>query len=263
MCTCYFSNIWLIDMEDATLIELVEQFEVLYNRRHKDFKNKLVRENAWKSIAAIFNDTPENVENRWNSLRNRYAAELRKTKTIPSGSGAQTVWIHMSAMNFINAHIVPRRSTVSNVKATCSGTISGTETGPSCSRASNVWDTMSVLTEKSEDEGAESGVSESSVYSTQDDPPADELATQVTEPVAVSHKRKAGQLRQRVSKKVHSDVDDILVETIQKANVILDTQKSEEELFCESLAKSLQQIQCPRKKMRAKIEIMQVVEQYL
>lgn len=40
-------------MDKGELIELVRQYEHIYNKRHKDFKNKLARDNAWKTISSI------------------------------------------------------------------------------------------------------------------------------------------------------------------------------------------------------------------
>lgn len=40
-------------MDDGLLIEQVEKFKHLYDKRSNLFKNKLARENAWKSIGHI------------------------------------------------------------------------------------------------------------------------------------------------------------------------------------------------------------------
>lgn len=42
---------------DGQLIELVEQFSFIYDRKHPDFKNKVAKENAWQTMSEILNDT--------------------------------------------------------------------------------------------------------------------------------------------------------------------------------------------------------------
>ncbi|KAK4877002.1 hypothetical protein RN001_009508 [Aquatica leii] len=222
-------------MDDATLIELVRQFEVLYNRRHRDFKNKLVRENAWQSIAVILNDTPENVEIRWVSLRNRFAAELRKTKALPSGAGAQGEWIHMQAMHFLREYIVPRRTTVSNVQIQCSAS----------AHRSDVWDTM-TLTEQSEGDDVCSGSSEPSTSTAGDvtehesEPTAstsrarDTVVEERMPPASIAHqstpssrKRKASDVRQKSG----TEMDTMLTSALHSATNILAKEDDEDTTF--------------------------------
>jgi hypothetical protein len=38
-------------MNDSELIDFVRQFELIYNKRNKEFKNNIARENAWQAIA--------------------------------------------------------------------------------------------------------------------------------------------------------------------------------------------------------------------
>lgn len=43
--------------EDASLIELVRQYQFLYDKAQKAYKNKTEKENAWKTISEILNTT--------------------------------------------------------------------------------------------------------------------------------------------------------------------------------------------------------------
>jgi hypothetical protein len=45
------SNV-MYDKQVEKLIDLVRQREPLYNKRHRDYKNQLYANNAWKSISA-------------------------------------------------------------------------------------------------------------------------------------------------------------------------------------------------------------------
>lgn len=42
---------------DADLVELVEKYTFLYDGKHKNFKNKLMKRNAWVNIAQILDTT--------------------------------------------------------------------------------------------------------------------------------------------------------------------------------------------------------------
>lgn len=44
-------------MNDGALIDLVRQYNFLFDRRHTDFKNKTARENAWRTIAEIMEES--------------------------------------------------------------------------------------------------------------------------------------------------------------------------------------------------------------
>lgn len=44
-------------MDDGQLIDLVRQFPVLYDKREKNFRNKLMKQNAWSTIANILSDS--------------------------------------------------------------------------------------------------------------------------------------------------------------------------------------------------------------
>ncbi|KAK4885222.1 hypothetical protein RN001_001493 [Aquatica leii] len=237
-------------MDDATLIELVRQFEVLYNRRHRDFKNKLVQENAWQSIAVILNDT--------RNLRNRFAAELQKTKALPSRAGAQGEWIHMQAMQFLREYIFPRRTTVSTVQIQCSAS----------AHRSDVWDTMRTLTEQSDSDDVCSGSSEPSTSTAGDvtehesEPTAstsrapDTVVEERVPPASTahqstpsSHKRKASDVRQKSG----TEMDAMLTSALQSATNILAKEDDEDTTFGVSLGKTLATIKCPKKKCKPKL----------
>lgn len=40
-------------MDDGELIERVQQFDLLYDKKNVNFKNKVKRENAWETISSI------------------------------------------------------------------------------------------------------------------------------------------------------------------------------------------------------------------
>ncbi|CAG9821486.1 unnamed protein product [Phaedon cochleariae] len=114
--------------DDISLIELVRQYAFLYDKAQKAYKNKTEKENTWKTISEILDTTPEECEQRWLLLRNRFCTELRKEKTIPTGSAPRTPWHLYEDLSWLKPHVIPRR-TRGNVTP--------------APRASNVWDSLS------------------------------------------------------------------------------------------------------------------------
>ncbi|CAH0562912.1 unnamed protein product [Brassicogethes aeneus] len=80
-------------MDEAELIRVV-QFPNLYNKKHSLFKDKMARENSWKTISRLMNDHQQHemfsavdVEKRWTSLQQKYSQQKKDIRTMPSGSG--------------------------------------------------------------------------------------------------------------------------------------------------------------------------------
>ncbi|CAH1171050.1 unnamed protein product [Phaedon cochleariae] len=97
--------------EDGPLIDLIRQYPWLYDKQEKQYRNKNAKQNAWQMIANILKTNPEDCEQRWIVLRNRFCTELRNMKTRPSGSGATTSsWHLFEAMSFLSDFIIPRKS---------------------------------------------------------------------------------------------------------------------------------------------------------
>ncbi|CAG9818150.1 unnamed protein product [Phaedon cochleariae] len=135
-----------MDEETSTLIELVRKFEFLYDKSHIKFKNHLAKENAWSTIAKIMKDTVENTKQRWNSLRNRYAAEKRKLKITPSGSsGSKVTWRFYEALSFLEDHVRERR-THGNIPK------NGSENSHSGTSNENLWETIIIAPEEGNSE---------------------------------------------------------------------------------------------------------------
>jgi hypothetical protein len=67
------------------LIELIQQYEFLFNLGHKDYKNNFKKGEAWTQIAGVLNMTVEDCTRIWRNLRDRFTKEKRKQ---PTGSQA-------------------------------------------------------------------------------------------------------------------------------------------------------------------------------
>lgn len=100
-------------MDDALLIQQVEQFVFLYDKKHINFKNKIQKENAWTTIGIILEQTPEACEQRWIVLRNKYNTIRRDLKNAPSGCSGEVTrvkWPLFSYLNFLEPFIVSRKT---------------------------------------------------------------------------------------------------------------------------------------------------------
>ncbi|CAH1118162.1 unnamed protein product [Phaedon cochleariae] len=128
-------------MDDGLLIEQVEKFRHIYDKRSSLFKNKLARENAWKTIGHILECDAEQCEQRWNVLRNKYAA-LKRQKP-PSGSQASTVsWPYFDAMKFLDPFTLTRVRRISSLKQS-----SQSSSSTQSSSQSDLWPGMYEMTQ--------------------------------------------------------------------------------------------------------------------
>lgn len=100
-------------LQDGVLVALVKENPVLYDKKHRDYKNQEVKKDTWNMIKVHCGmSSAQEVENRWTQLRNYFGKKLREMKTKPaSGSGGgvkakKIEWYLMGAMSFLIPHIV-------------------------------------------------------------------------------------------------------------------------------------------------------------
>ncbi|CAH0562901.1 unnamed protein product [Brassicogethes aeneus] len=108
----------MIILDDGQLIEQVECFTFIYNKNDPAFKDKIVKENAWQTIAAVMNVSPQECEQRWTILRNRFSTELRQSKNTPSGRQATHQWPLFKAMQFLIPFPRKTKRNVQELKST-------------------------------------------------------------------------------------------------------------------------------------------------
>lgn len=91
------------------LISAVEATEILWNTGHKDYKNRLLRENMWNHIAEnIFNSEYDGnqLNAKWANLRIQFKSYYTKSKETKSGQGAvnkAVSWKFFNQMLFVKA----------------------------------------------------------------------------------------------------------------------------------------------------------------
>ena len=122
---------------DERLIDAVRAYPCLYNSRSGDFKVSLMKENAWKAVAAslerssklpirvcekkrlhnicvtlalCYDFVVEDVQKRWKTLREHFVRETKKKKK-PTGSAAKTTpqWALYDHLLFLKDFVKHRK----------------------------------------------------------------------------------------------------------------------------------------------------------
>ncbi|VEN36621.1 unnamed protein product, partial [Callosobruchus maculatus] len=71
-------------VNEDCLIIYVQEHECLYDLKHKDYDNNLIKDNTWREIANKLKSTSEECKNKWALLRSYYRRALNRRKTIRS-----------------------------------------------------------------------------------------------------------------------------------------------------------------------------------
>ncbi|XP_030749421.1 uncharacterized protein LOC115877408 [Sitophilus oryzae] len=88
-----------IDDVSGLLLDIITNYEHLYNLEHRDYKNVLKKHQSWVEIAQMLNISVEECQKRWKALRDRYTKEKR----IASKSGSEAPasrWTYYERMSF-------------------------------------------------------------------------------------------------------------------------------------------------------------------
>ena len=67
-------------LDEHSLIKLIKQHPVLYNKKHDDFHSTSQRQKAWESISSKSKFPISILQRRWRVLRDRFVRELRRTQ---------------------------------------------------------------------------------------------------------------------------------------------------------------------------------------
>ena len=83
-------------MSTEKFIDTAEQYSVLYDLRSKDYKNKMIKENAWSLVGSECNISAEDAKKKWKHMRDQFrrAKEKEKTKSRSAAlSHKQWEWL--------------------------------------------------------------------------------------------------------------------------------------------------------------------------
>ncbi|XP_066602121.1 uncharacterized protein [Prorops nasuta] len=113
---------------DELLIELFKERPYLYDKSNINFKDSIMRNNAWVEISTIMIEvnhdkmyTPQYCQKRCTSLRDQYT-NVKRINNCPSGSGAvkQTKFAFFSQLSFLD-DVIKRRNYTNCPKPSTSG----------------------------------------------------------------------------------------------------------------------------------------------
>ena len=125
---------WAHD-EKVQLIDLWGQREILYNSSHKDYSNKLKKDQLMAEIATEMNLDKEVIAKQMVSLKSYYGQLKSKYEaSLRSGSGDDDIqhpqWIYYESLNFLKDNVTVR-TTVSNRSSASSSFSSTSSSGRS------------------------------------------------------------------------------------------------------------------------------------
>ncbi|KAK7874130.1 hypothetical protein R5R35_004673 [Gryllus longicercus] len=91
--------------EVQVLIQESEKRPCLWDTSRTDYRDRNIRTKNIQEIALVLNKEVEDINNKWQNLRNQFGAERRKCEARKSGSSLQEVydskWEYFQAMKFI------------------------------------------------------------------------------------------------------------------------------------------------------------------
>lgn len=88
------------------LIELYESRDLLWDTSHRDYRNKIKKNDAWEDIAKALKLPRKEIETKVHTLRSQFVRERKKVKSSKTtGSGRDDVkssaWFAYDAMKFL------------------------------------------------------------------------------------------------------------------------------------------------------------------
>ena len=98
---------WQIDWSTEKvkkLIDLYRDYELLWNPKHPQYKNRVVRFTAWKDMAKKLRCQPIETEKKMNSLRVQFFREYQRITTSKKSSSNnvyQSTWPLFEFLKFL------------------------------------------------------------------------------------------------------------------------------------------------------------------
>ena len=74
-----------------SVMEEVQCYECIYDKFSNDYENQQAGDNCWVKVSASFGLTVAEAKKKSTNIRTAYGRFLRKSKSIPSGSGRDVV----------------------------------------------------------------------------------------------------------------------------------------------------------------------------
>lgn len=96
----------MVETFPEILIAEVKKRPVLWDIRHKNYRNRFLVDREWSLIATELNEAKEVIKGKWKNLRDNFKKELRKCP-VPEGDAHPSPvaytgsWCHFEAMFFL------------------------------------------------------------------------------------------------------------------------------------------------------------------
>uniref|UniRef100_A0A2S2PPH3 Transcription factor Adf-1 n=1 Tax=Schizaphis graminum TaxID=13262 RepID=A0A2S2PPH3_SCHGA len=98
------------------LISEIQKHNVLWNKSHKKYKDRLIGAKAWAEVSKVTGITGNEAKKRWRNLRDQFKKELKKVKKPKSGSSQDGLekyhgkWSYFMSMQFLKDIETPRKT---------------------------------------------------------------------------------------------------------------------------------------------------------
>ncbi|XP_017477344.1 PREDICTED: transcription factor Adf-1-like [Rhagoletis zephyria] len=110
-----------MDKLSEELILEVKNRPYLYDDKHKEYKNLVAKEQAWKKIGEVLKMSPMNAKSRWKNLRDSYVKYKNQLNKVTDAAGEEAVnnrfskWTGHSYLSFLDETLARRSISMSNV----------------------------------------------------------------------------------------------------------------------------------------------------
>uniref|UniRef100_A0A034W6W4 Transcription factor Adf-1 n=1 Tax=Bactrocera dorsalis TaxID=27457 RepID=A0A034W6W4_BACDO len=96
---------------EEKLIEAVKLHPCLFDKSSLLFRDKMLKEKAWKAASIATGASVEQCKQRWKSLRDRFVREvvLQQAKTDDAAE-EKNEWCYFELMRFLTKHVNPRKT---------------------------------------------------------------------------------------------------------------------------------------------------------
>ena len=94
----------------------VQQYDCIYNKYSKSYKDNYMEMNCWAKIGEKFNISAADADKKFKNITTGYGRYLKKVKSIPSGSGRDAVPVPKDFAGLVwLQQYMSHRSTASNM----------------------------------------------------------------------------------------------------------------------------------------------------
>ncbi|XP_066958378.1 uncharacterized protein [Macrobrachium rosenbergii] len=108
-------------VDTELFIDEVEKRPAIWDTRSVDYKDKLVKRKCWEELVEIFCSSEEtrdrkivglHLQKKWKNLRDSFTKELKKQKSLPSGSGTRnSSYVFFRRLRFLENSVSSKETT--------------------------------------------------------------------------------------------------------------------------------------------------------